>query len=326
MSPHFKCATSGRSTDATPPNTPRDEIVGAILSVMESHRLASGLFALSLLMAPCGHAQAPAPPPPPPRPAVAPPPASAGGLGFGLQDNDPYARGVARAQSAPLAAFNEAQAWRAAGGGEAARHCAALALLEGGDAALAAEEFERLARDMRLRPAPVRAQILSQAARAWLAAEDLKRAHAAASAALDLHVDDPDLWIDRAEILAADGRLWEAVDDLDQAVDRAPRRADALVMRAAAYRRLEARELAREDLARALALDPRSAEAWLERGMLNRLAGDLPAARRDWLQVLLLDADGPAGEAARTNIHALETGQQQAPSPSPSPSPTRPRR
>lgn len=309
---------------------------------MESLRTALCLFLLSVLTAASVHAKAPMPPPPrpadppqsiPARPDVpalgrvvpaagpaTPTPGGDTGLGFGLQEIDPYARCVVRAQSAPLAAFNEAQAWRAAGGGDAARHCAALALLHGGDPALAAEEFEQLARDMRLRPAPVRAQILSQAARAWLAAEDTRRAYAAASAALELDVADPDLWIDRAEILAAANQLWEAVDDLDQAIEREPRRADALVIRAAAYRRLDARELARDDIDRALAIDPRIPEAWLERGMLNRLAGDLAAARRDWLHVLVLDADGPAGEAARGNIQSLEASQ---PPPPPPPRPSR---
>jgi hypothetical protein len=47
-------------------------------------------------------------------------------------------------------------------------------------------------------------------------------------------------------------------------------------------------------------------DAWLERGILNRLKGDVPAARRDFLQVLVLDPDGPAGDAARANIERME--------------------
>lgn len=300
---------------------------------MTSNRLA--LCLLLLLAATPVVAQAPLPPPPrpgsqpdaraqpiPPRgvapgagPAASAPGRTEGSPGFGLQEIDPYARCVARAQATPVAGYNDAQVWRSQGGGDAARHCAALALLYGGDPGLAAEEFEQLAGDMRLRPPAVRAQILSQAARAWLAAEDTSRAHRAASAALELDVADPDLWIDRAEILAAANQLWEAVDDLNQAIDREPRRADALVIRAAAYRRLDARELARDDIERALAIDPKIPEAWLERGILNRLAGDLGAARRDWLQVLDLDRDGPAAEVARANIEALETSQPPRPPP-----------
>ena len=257
-----------------------------------------------------------APLPPPPAPpmrspqlqATAPsrPVAQAGPVGFGLQDIGTYERCVGHAQAAPAAAFEEAQAWRSRGGGDQARHCAALAMLHGGAAELAAEELEKLAQDMRSQAAILRAEVMAQAARAWLIAEDLPRARQAASAALLLNPDNAEIWIDRAEMLAASGKYWEAVDDLNRALELDPRRAEALVFRASAYRRLDAVDLAREDIESALKLTPRLAEAWLERGILNRLKGDVPAARRDWLQVLVLDADGPAGEAARDNIERLE--------------------
>jgi len=261
-----------------------------------------------------------------------------GPLGFDLQEVDPYercaararnaplagfneaeawrARGggdparhcAARARNAPLAGFNEAEAWRARGGGDPARHCAALALLHGGEPGLAAEALEALDRDMRLRPAALRAQVLAQAARAWQAAGEAGHALDAIARAVALRPADMDLRIDRAELLAEAGRLWEAVDELDAVLERNPASALALAMRAAARRRLDAPELARDDVAHALAADPRLAEAWLESGILNRQAGRLDAARRDWLQVLVLDADGPAGDAARAQIEALETG------------------
>ncbi|MFM8681993.1 MAG: tetratricopeptide repeat protein, partial [Alphaproteobacteria bacterium] len=150
--------------------------------------------------------------------------------------------------------------------------------------------------------------LLAQAARAWQAAAEPARALDAIGRAVGLRPDDAELRLDRAELLAEAGKLWEAVDDLDAVLDRAPANAQALAMRAAARRRLEAPELARDDVARALAADPRLPEAWLESGILNRQAGRLDAARRDWLQVLVLDADGPAGDAARAQIEALELG------------------
>jgi tetratricopeptide (TPR) repeat protein len=161
---------------------------------------------------------------------------------------------------------------------------------------------------MRLRPPALRAQVLAQAARAWQAADEAERALDAIARAVALRPADMDLRMDRAELLAEAGRLWEAVDELDVVLERSPASALALAMRAAARRRLDAPELARDDVARALAADPRLAEAWLESGILNRQAGRLDAARRDWLQVLVLDEDGPAGDAARAQIEALETG------------------
>lgn len=246
-----------------------------------------------------------APAPPPARPAAPLP-------GLDLVDTAPYARCLERAASAPLAAFNEAEAWRARGGGEAARHCAALAILNGGDPKLAAEELESLARAMRLRPPRLRAQVLSQAARAWLAADDARRAEAAISTAISLAPEDVELRIDRAEIRAEAGAPREAIDDLDHVLQRAPRRADVLAMRAAAHRRLSMLDRAAQDVARALEIDPNLPEAWLEKGILARLAGRKDDARGAWIRVLAADPDGPAGDAARSQIEALE---RDAPSP-----------
>lgn len=235
-------------------------------------------------------------------------PPSLAPLGLDLQEVDPYARCLARARSAPLAGYNEAERWRASGGGDAARHCAALALLHGGEPALAAEHLEDLARALRLRPAALRAQVLAQAARAWLTAGDPTRAEARITEALVLAPQDPELRVDRAEIRAAAGRLDAAIADLDHVLAVQPQRAEWLTMRAAAHRRRGALDLARADVTRALAVDPRAPEAWLESGLLHSLARRFDAARRDWLEVLLLDPEGPAAAAARGHIEALELG------------------
>ena len=226
--------------------------------------------------------------------------------GFDLTEVDPYTRCLERAARAPLAALAEAETWRGRGGGNAARHCAALALLNGGDPRLAAEELESLARALRLRPPQLRAQVLAQAAHAWQSAGEMPRAQAAISAAIALSPDDPELRIDRAGMRAESGALREAVDDLDHVVARAPRRADALAMRAAAHRRRDMTNLAAADIARALAIDPDLPEAWLERGILARLAGRDDEARAAWIRVLATDPDGPAGDSARLQIEALE--------------------
>lgn len=233
--------------------------------------------------------------------------------GIDLVDTDPYLRCLERAAQAPLAAFNEAEAWRARGGGDAARHCAALAILNGGDPRLAAEELQSLADAMRLRPPAMRAQVLGQAARAWMMAEDFPRALAAASVAIGLAPADPELRIDRAEFRAAAGDPRGAIEDLDQVLARAPSRADALAMRAAARRRLGATDLAARDVRRALELAPELPEAWLEKGILERLAGRPDAARAAWIRVLATDPDGPSGDAARAQIEDLELGTQRAP-------------
>ena len=64
--------------------------------------------------------------------------------------------------------------------------------------------------------------------------------------------------------------------------------------------------MARDDVRRAITVDPKRPEAWLERGILEQLAGDLPAARKSWLEVLRLDPDGPAASAARARIEDMD--------------------
>ena len=48
-----------------------------------------------------------------------------------------------------------------------------------------------------------------------------------------------------------------------------------------------------------------------------RLKGNDKGARYAWLQVLLLDPDGPAGDVARANIERMELklGDESAPAP-----------
>jgi tetratricopeptide (TPR) repeat protein len=206
----------------------------------------------------------------------------------------------------PGDAFEEALAWQAQGGAEAARHCAAVALLYNNQPEAAAVRLEQLAQDMRLQPPSRRAEVVAQAGRAWMEGRQLSRAVAAYTAGLELAPENPEIWIDRAEAYASAANYWEAIDDLNRAIELDRRRVDAYTFRAAAYRLVNEYGLAMEDANRAVELNPRLADAWLERAILNRLRSDVPAARRDFLQVLTLDPDGPAADAARANIEAME--------------------
>jgi len=213
---------------------------------------------------------------------------------------------LSRARETPEQGLEQALAWRDAGGGDAARHCVAIALLNLGRAGLAAERLELLAGDMAGRPATARAEVLAQAGNAWLIAGNAARADAALSTALELAPDDPDLLIDRARALALARNYGRAFADLDRAVALAPDRVDALVFRAAARRQLDDRERALEDVELALALAPDDVDALIERGILYRLAGRDDAARADWLKVLELAPDDPAGDTARANLERLD--------------------
>jgi tetratricopeptide (TPR) repeat protein len=234
-----------------------------------------------------------------------------------------YDRCLEQAAKAPTDAFEEALAWQAQGGAEAARHCGAVALLYNNQPEAAASRLEQLAQDMRLQPPGRRAEVVAQAGRAWLEGRNVARAAATFSAALELSPDNPEIWIDRAEAYATAENYWEAIDDLNRAIELDRRRADAYTFRAAAYRLVKEYGLAMEDATRAVELAPKLADGWLERAILNRLKSDVPAARRDFLQVLVLDPDGAAGDAARANIEMMELKLGNEPPPAP---PTRRRR
>jgi tetratricopeptide (TPR) repeat protein len=260
---------------------------------------------------PAGPPLTAAPPPvkalPSPRPA---PPNSAASA------EASYERCLTLAKSHPGAARDFAERWQGQGGAHPADHCYAVALIGLKQYKDGATKLEALAQAMVHAPKSLRAEVLDQAAQAWLLAGDAGRAYAADTAALNLLPDDPDILIDRAEAAGSEGHYDKAIDDLDRALNANPKRADALVYRASAYRALDKLDLALADAEHALSLAPESVPALLERGNIRRLSGDLNGARRDWVKVSELAPGSAADEQAKTNIERLELKQDQ-PSPGP---------
>jgi len=249
-----------------------------------------------------------------PRGAAAPP----------RDESQRYRQCLQRAEQHPAETYADATGWARNGGGDPARHCAALALLHGGRAREAAEELERLATNWhRARPV-LRSEVLGQAGRAWIDAGDPTRANAVLTTAIELVPANIELYVDRAEALAAGHAYWEAIDDLNRVLEMNPRRAEAYAMRASAYRHVESLDLAAQDAEQAVTIDPALAEGWLERGIIFRLNGQLREARAAWARALLLDPDGPVGETVRTNIERLELRLDEAPPAPPAPPAPRP--
>lgn len=216
-----------------------------------------------------------------------------------------YRACMALAAENPDEAFEKALVWSDLGGGDAARHCAAKALMGLGQHDEAARRFEALAQEIMAEPA-FKAQILGHAAQAWLMGGQTERAHEVLVAALKLNPGDVDLLVDRAVVLATKEKYQDAIDDLDRALAGDPSRTQVFVFRASARRRLGDVEGAEADVERALALDVNHPDGLVERGILRRLRGDDDGARRDWLRVLGLAADGPLAEAARANIEKMD--------------------
>ena len=213
---------------------------------------------------------------------------------------------IAKAESDPSGAHEQAVAWTAQGGGDPARHCAALALIQLGHYEEAAARLEELAQTMNTEELRLRVEALAQAAQAWLLAGKQERAFANQTAALKLAPENLELLVDRSIVLAAASNYRAALLDLDRAHQLSPERADVLVYRATVHRYLDSPESAMRDIQGAIRLAPDLPEAYLERGILKRLNGDRNGARRDWVKVLQLDAETPAADAARVNLELLD--------------------
>jgi tetratricopeptide (TPR) repeat protein len=218
-----------------------------------------------------------------------------------------YERCLGMLKEDPAGAQAYAEAWEATGGKDGAVHCRAAALIALGRLAQGAEMLERLARES-AGPTAARAAIYAQATQAWLLAGDAQRAFASATLALALSPDDLDMMIDRSIAAATMERYLDAIDDLNAVLDRDPKRADALVFRAAAWRHAGQLGLAHDDVSRALAVDPDNAEALLERGIIRQRRGDLAGARADWQRVLDLAPDSASADFAQQNLSLLEAG------------------
>ena len=218
-----------------------------------------------------------------------------------------YERCLAMINNDPDGADAFADAWEATGGGEGAQHCHALAQVALGNVDDGAEMLEKLAAASQA-PSLARASVWGQAGQSWMIADKPDRAYAAATQALILSPDDPDLLIDRSVSDAQLDRFDDAVEDLSRALDLDPRRADALVLRGAAWRHLNHADLAADDIDRAFMIDPENPEALLERGILRQRRGDRAGARADWQQAATLAPDTATADLAQQNLALLEAG------------------
>lgn len=222
-----------------------------------------------------------------------------------LNHSREYARCMGLAPSDPNDAFEMATAWKSMGGGDAAEHCAAVALYYSGKPEYAARRLEVLAETIIATP-EFKGEILGQAGRAWLSHGNAARAEATLTEAAKFLRGRPGILVDRSEARAELGDYKGAVEDLTNAISADASRADAFAFRASAYRYLDELGKARADIEAALILKPDAPEALLERGILFRLADNKDAARADWLKVLELDPDGEAGRLARANIEKMD--------------------
>ncbi len=231
--------------------------------------------------------------------AAAPLPASAQAMFTGR------AACLQRAEDLPDFAFEEAKLWEKQGGAADARLCQALALMLRGDWELAAPKLEASAQELTRDSAAARADLWSRAALSWLNAHKLDQADAAYGKALALMPDDIQILTDRAIARASAERYWEAIEDLDKVIAKAPKQAEAWLLRAQAHRILALNSKAMDDVEMALSLAPQNGQALLLRGNLRADAGDGVRAKADWESVRRVAPGTPAAENATDNLNAL---------------------
>ena len=223
-----------------------------------------------------------------------------------IDDEAQYKACMALLDRNPSGALDSAVAWERQGGGDAARHCKALALIRTGQIEDGALELERVAQAMPQAKAPLAAELFAQAGQAWIKDGNPQRALYAQNEGLKLNPKDVQLLIDRAMTYGNAGMYFEALDDLNAAVDLMPNDPEIYAMRAAAYRQLENPDLAEDNITQALKLSPSLPSALLERGYLRRAKGDIAGARTDWLTVIQVLPGTDIANEAQKNIEKLD--------------------
>jgi tetratricopeptide (TPR) repeat protein len=205
------------------------------------------------------------------------------------------------AQSNPSAGLIDAESWTKAGGGVAAQHCAAVALVGLKRYGEAGTRLDKLAAQRDLPDMSFRTEIFDQAGNAWLLAGDGAKAVQSFSAALALSAGDPDLFADLARAQAM-RKNWQEVElDMNAALAITPHRPDLLVLRASARRARGRYAEAKADINEALKLKPGDGSALIESGLLRRQLGDVGGARRDFQAALKT----PSSAEAKENLDAL---------------------
>jgi Tfp pilus assembly protein PilF len=197
--------------------------------------------------------------------------------------------------------------WQAKGGGLPARHCQALAQLERGNPAAAAQTLAKAAQAAESAKSPQAADFWGQAGNAALLAGDAKGAvsdfnSAIVAAGEFAPIRTANLLIDRARAHVELADLAAARADLDRATGLAPNEPSGWLLSAALARRQGDLPRAKAHIARAAALAPTEPDILFEQGSIAAAAGDTAEARRLWDQLVKA---APGTEAARLASAAL---------------------
>ncbi len=206
----------------------------------------------------------------------------------------------------PSAAREEAAIWERLGGGVPARLCEAAALAAQGAHATAARILTSVADNPnRAMSAGLRATVLTDGARQWLAAERPDLAAAALAQADTITPATVDRQVLTARIAAAQSDWPAATTALRAALATAPDDALAHALLAATLRNQDDPAAALAEAQRARRLDPDLPEALFETGAALAETGDAKGAAQAWLDLIDRHPDSDLAGLARSNLQAL---------------------
>lgn len=206
----------------------------------------------------------------------------------------------------PAAAREEAALWTRLGGGVPARLCEARALAALGAHASAADLLTGVGTNPnRAMTAGLRATVLADAARQWLAAGQPDLARAALAAADKATPADADRQLLLARAAAADDDWPTARRNLDALLAAEPSNALAHALLAATLRHQEDAAGALAEAERARSLDPDLPEALFEEAAAFAGVGQPREAAKLWLELLERHPDSDLAPLARANLQRL---------------------
>lgn len=224
--------------------------------------------------------------------------------------NETYEACLEEARDDPARARETAAKWEAIGGGAQAKHCGAIALIGLGAEARAAE----LLTDVGSGPggelgALDRAAALLLAGDIWLRLGQPELAAKTYEGAATLDPQSAEAMIGQAR--AAAGRTdFEAAEIyLNRALRLRPNDPRALILRAAARRKLGNSEQALADAASALKINRGAPIGWFEKGMAEKALGQTEAAQESFLIASQLDPVGAVGDLAREQVQRMILGE-----------------
>lgn len=167
--------------------------------------------------------------------------------------------------------------WAGDGGGPPAQHCLAVAELAAGFPKTAALRLEELASRSDAGDELVRARILSQAALAWLEADEVDLAGNAINAAFAAAPGAGELYLFSAMVHWAKGEAQATVDDITIGEKKGFTSVDGYVLRGRARHALLLHREAADDVVAALSIDPFNLDALVLRGDLQQAGIDIDA-------------------------------------------------